>query len=82
MIVNYDCKKRMNVIVNEEYAGGPTLGHRQLMPSQQSGEPAGSPPPSDDPRLLMRPPEAPLFKKGENEVPLRWWRETLFPGLP
>ena len=35
IMVNYDCKKRTNVIVNEEYAGGPTLGHRQCPPSSQ-----------------------------------------------
>ena len=31
---------------------------------QPSGEPAGSTPPSDDPRLLMRPPVAPFLKRG------------------
>ena len=34
------------------------------MPPQPSGEPAGSTPPSDDPRLLMRPPVAPFLKRG------------------
>ena len=33
-------------------------------PPRPSGEPAGSTPPSDDPRLLMRPPEAPFLKRG------------------
>ena len=34
------------------------------MPPQPSGEPAGSTPPSDDPRILMRPPVAPFLKRG------------------
>ena len=79
-MVNYDCKKRMNVIVNEEYAGGPTLGHRQCPPSSQVSLQVALP-------RQMTPgfscaPQWPLLKKGENEVPLWRWRETLFPGLP